>query len=405
VTSRDLLTYVNVPFCAGKCHFCDWVQQVPTADLRLTSTSPRRVRYIEALRHQILTLAPGMLGAGYVPRILYFGGGTATILTPAELRAVMEAVGELVDFAQIDEATIEGSPETITDEKLETYLEAGFNRISLGIQTLDDRRLRRLARRHDAAQAAEAVRQARRAGFRDISIDLISGLPGETLAEFEGSLRRVLELPFDHVSLYPYRPAAGTVARRQLRNQHEQVDLEEQLAAYALASELLAGYDEYAFGHFGRPISRSDMAYFGLQMDWIGFGSGASSLLGGRLRKTSKGALDGYIGDPLAVDMDLPATAPVATRHMLYEALTTPDGARADRWAERTGGTLAQALRQIPAVKLVEYLRREAGLVSDERGVRVPTDRIPAAYIKLLYLNTPREGRRRRELAALTGGS
>jgi coproporphyrinogen III oxidase-like Fe-S oxidoreductase len=405
VSQRDLLIYVHVPFCTQKCHFCDWVQDIPSSDLKLQPAHSRRRAYIAALCRQIGELGPRLAG-GYVPRILYFGGGTATSLTPDEMRAVKGTVDRCFDLSEIDEATIEGSPETIDDNKLAMYLDVGFNRISLGVQTLDDDRLRRLGRAHNSGQAARTLERARSAGFGDISVDLISGFPGETVDEFRASLERALALPFDHVSLYPYRPASGTTMRRQIgKGRMSHVDLDEQLAAYSLAADLLprAGFTEYMFGHFGSPRSRSDLAYFALQMDWIGFGSGASSLYGQRMRENEQGALDRYTAFPLSFDRDVAATEPLVTRHLLYEALTTPEGAVRERWQQRTGGSLEQALEQPPARQLIAYLDTEAGLQSDEIGVRVPVARIPSAYIKLLYLNTPTQARSRVEVRSVVG--
>jgi coproporphyrinogen III oxidase-like Fe-S oxidoreductase len=406
--SKDLLIYVNVPFCASKCHFCDWVQEIPVADLRLTSESSRRQRYIEAVRTQIATQAPALVAAGYRPRIMYWGGGTANILNEYEVGGIMDALHTHFDFSQIDEATMEGSPDNFTPERLRVLRDVGFNRVSIGVQSLDEERLRELGRTHSAAQAERSVYDAREAGFQDISIDLISGFPDETLTELDGSLKKVLTMDFDHASVYSYRPAKGTVMRHQLRRGTTgKLNLDEQLAAYELCAQTLggAGYNEYSYGHFGHPISRSDMAYFKLEMDWIGFGSGASSLYGGRCYGTDRGQLDKYIANPTGFDSDVPAFDPAVTGHSIYQALSTPEGAVASLWKARMGVELAEILEQPPVKELLRYLDGAAGLIYDANGVHVPRERIAAAYINLLFLNAPQESRERASVGNVFGGN
>ncbi len=155
---KPLLVYVNVPFCNSKCHFCDWVAEVPVADLRLRPETPARRRYMEALVAQIVAQAPMLKSRGHQPVIMYWGGGTASILTPAEMTAVLTALGEHLDLSGLGEVTIEGSPESMTLEKLTLLRSFGFNRVSLGVQSFDPARLRQIGRVHDGEQAKEAVR-------------------------------------------------------------------------------------------------------------------------------------------------------------------------------------------------------------------------------------------------------
>src|SRR5262249_46585234 len=159
-------------------------------------------------------------------------------------------------LGHLEEATIEGSPETLSPDKLRVFREVGFTRISVGLQSMETARLRRIGRAHDAETGAESVRRAKEAGFDNINIDLISGFPGETLGEFEASMRQALSLPVNHVSLYPSRPSSGTVMREQLRKGHaDKLAIEEQLNAYDLGRALLAdaGMPEYSMSYFGSP--------------------------------------------------------------------------------------------------------------------------------------------------------
>lgn len=395
---QHLIVYLNVPFCASKCHFCDWVQEIPVNDLRLTSASSRRQAYIHALQKQIAYYGPRLMDEGYRPRILYWGGGTGNILTVDETRVLMDTLHQYLHLDDIDEATIEGSPENFTLPQLRVLREVGFNRVSIGVQSLDDDRLRHLGRTHSTVQAMRSVFDAREAGFADISIDLITGFPDETLDELENSMQKVLALPIDHASVYPYRPASRTVMHRMLRHGSTgKLDLEEQLTAYARCAQLFidAGYPEYSFGHFGYPISRSDMAYFKLEMDWIGFGSGASSLFGKRCYGTTRGMLDQFIANPTVFDTDVAASDPTVTGHAFYQALSTPEGAVARLWRERTGVELDEILKQPPVEEILRYMAGAAVLRYDADGVRLPRECIADAYINLLFLNAPQESQSR----------
>jgi oxygen-independent coproporphyrinogen-3 oxidase len=395
-TPKPLLLYVHIPFCLSKCHFCDWVTEIPVADLRQRPGDPRRIAYIEALCRQIQEHGKLAQKLHLRPEILYWGGGTATILTEAEIDAVASALHEAFDTSALREATIEGSPDTLTMDKLQQLQRVGFTRISLGIQSLSDRRLRALGRTHDSAGAMAAVEQAHRSGFQDISVDLMSGMPGEEEQEFMTSLERVLTLPVNHVALYPYRAAAGTSLVRQLRVGHGgKIRLDVQQSTYKNGAARLidAGFEEYAASHFGSPPCHSDMAYFKLEMDWLGCGSGATSLLDGEFLSFKRGYLDEYLADPTAFDERVPAkTAGVAAR-LVYQALTTKEGVVRSLFEDRLKAPLADVLKS-PAVRgLLDAVRSIAALEEDSDGIRLPAQEIARAFIHLLFINAPTMGR------------
>jgi len=151
--NRKLLIYVHIPFCMSKCHFCDWVTEISVKDLRLPSTSTLRQRYLEALKTQIGYFGERLTSAGYRPTILYWGGGTASILTMAEICTIMDALRAQFDLGNLTEATIESSPETLTREKLRLFYDLGFRRISIGLQSMDDSRLRAIGHLRGARQS------------------------------------------------------------------------------------------------------------------------------------------------------------------------------------------------------------------------------------------------------------
>ncbi|GLX04050.1 coproporphyrinogen-III oxidase family protein [Microbispora sp. NBRC 16548] len=386
--ARPLLIYVHIPFCSSKCHFCDWVTEIPTAELLLRPADTPRRAYIDAICREIRERGADLTGRGYRPAIMYWGGGTASILAEHEIARIGAALHEVFDLSGgMDEATIECSPESLTPEKLAAFRDVGFRRWSSGVQSFDERRLRTLGRSHDAAQARRAVELAAEAGFDDRSIDLICGLPGESVEEAADSVRAALDLPVTHVALYPYRPAHGTVLRRQVTRGTTEILRSEQKAAYGRAAALLvdAGFPEYAMSHFGHRRCLSDLAYFQLRMDWAGFGSGATSLIGGEYLAHRRGFLSAYNRDPLHFDERYPAASPAIAARLLYQSLTTFEGASRDLWRERTGTDLDEVLALGPCRHLLGFLERVAEVRSDADGVRLRRDQIADAFIDLQF--------------------
>ncbi|MEV4353053.1 coproporphyrinogen-III oxidase family protein [Nonomuraea sp. NPDC049625] len=387
--TKPLLIYANVPFCNSKCHFCDWVVQVPVRDLRLGAQSPGRVAYLEAIKTQIRVQAPA-LREHYHPDIVYWGGGTASILGLHEIESLYGTLSAEVGLSTVREATIEGSPESLDRDKLRLLRGLGFNRISIGVQSFDDARLRRLGRAHAADQALTAVQDAHEAGFTNINIDLIVGFPGQTGQEVADSVRTALTLPINHFSIYPYRASPGTVLRKQV-HRGAQLDLNLQLQAYGIARELLegAGFPEYAMSYFGHPRCQSDEAYYQLRMDWIGFGSGANSLIGRRYLSYEKGKLAHYNANPLAFDVNAPAHSPQLTLHFLSQALTTAEGLDARLYQERTGVPLRTACSDPEVMAYLERMNERGRVIVDRNGIRLHRDDIAQIFIALTWITTP----------------
>ncbi|ETK35252.1 hypothetical protein MPTA5024_15210 [Microbispora sp. ATCC PTA-5024] len=401
-----MLVYVHIPFCSSKCHFCDWVTEIPTAELLLRPADAPRRAYIAALCREIRERGAELAGRGYRPAIMYWGGGTASILAEHEIAEIGAALHEVFDLSgALDEATIECSPESLTPAKLRAFRDVGFRRWSSGVQSFDDRRLRTLGRSHDAGQAARAVRLAAEAGFDDRSIDLICGLPGETLEEVADSVRAALDLPLTHVALYPYRPAHGTVLRRQVTRGTTEILRSEQKAAYARGASLLvdAGFPEYAMSHFGHRRCLSDLAYFQLRMDWAGFGSGATSLVGGEYLAHRRGFLTAYNRDPLHIDERYPAASPAIAARLLYQSLTTFEGASRALWLERTGVPLEEVLALGPCRHLLGFLGRVAEVRADDEGVRLRREQVADAFIDLQFAGVATSGANAPRTAALLG--
>ena len=254
---RYLNIYLSAPFCRSKCHFCDWVQQIPKEDLLRGPQDSVRQSYIEALCREIRYRADE-LGSTYVPYVMYWGGGTASSLTADETERLFSTLADSFDLATIAEATIECSPDTATPERVRHYRELGFNRLSSGVQSFDPARLRSLGRRHTAEQSARIVEMAHDAGFDDVSIDIMCGFPDETADELVRTIDSTTALGLTHVSFYPFRPQAGTVMRRQIDRGSSKLFLGRQIAAYESGAARLreAGYEDYAMTTSGAPRCR-----------------------------------------------------------------------------------------------------------------------------------------------------
>nr|ACS83774.1 coproporphyrinogen III oxidase [Nonomuraea sp. WU8817] len=372
-TDRPLLLYVNIPFCNSKCHFCDWVVDVPVSDLRLAPAAPRRVDYLAALCTQIRTHAPALRAAGYRGEVMYWGGGTATVLTAAEIEQVHACLAAEFDLTALAEATIEGSPESVDPAKLRLLRDLGFDRVSLGVQSFDETRLRRIGRAHSAGQAVRSVEDAHAAGFDNINIDLIVGFPDQSLAEVEQTVRRALDLPVNHFSVYSYRATEGTVMRRQIERSGTAIELEHQLQSYRLAGEMLAaaGHPEYAVSYFGAPRCLADEAYYRLSMDWIGFGTGANSLINQRYLLNGRGRMRDFTSRPGEFEVDLPAGVPSLTVQWLPRALGTAEGIDAATFQRRTGTSLRAACEEPELNAFLTRVNEFGRLVVDRDGIRL----------------------------------
>ncbi|MDQ1720347.1 MAG: hypothetical protein QOI26_81 [Pseudonocardiales bacterium] len=387
-----LLLYVNTPFCNSKCHFCDWVVKVPIGDLRLGPESEGRRNHLDALQTQIAAQAPA-LTERYRPELMYWGGGTASILSCEEIETLYRAMAEAFPMGDIVEATIESSPESLTLDKLALLRGLGFNRISIGVQSFDDDRLRMIGRAHSAELAESSIELARQAGFDNINIDLIVGFADQDLAEVEQMMRHAVTLPINHYSIYAYRASEGTVLRRRLDRANARTDLRKQLEAYRLASAILAenGFPEYTFAYFGNPICKADLAYYQMKLDWIGFGSGAFSVVGGRMKGFSAGKLHSYIANPTKFDYDLPLSEESQAGSLLGFALTTPEGVDAAVFQERTGTSLWTALEYPEVKEYLDQLCQYGRLITDEAGIRFAREDIAKVFISMNWHEQPPE--------------
>lgn len=217
---------------------------------------------------------------------VFFGGGTPSYLPAESIASLSERLREAMNISVGAEMTLEANPDDVNDEKSDAWLEAGFNRISIGIQSFETQILHALSRRHDSDQAKLAIATARSAGFANISIDLMFGLPNQSLTVWEDSLNRAIEIETDHLSLYGLQIEPGTPLERDVELGNVPTP-DDDLAAdmYEMAMDALddAGFEHYEISNWAKPgyRSRHNLAYW-LNQPYLGVGPGAHSSMMGR---------------------------------------------------------------------------------------------------------------------------
>ena len=286
-SKKPLGIYVHVPFCRSKCHYCDFYS-VTDMD------TPLHNGYLDAVCDHIRETGPQ--APNYRVDTIYFGGGTPSFFGAEGMAAILSIIRRSFDVAGNAEITFEANPDSITPKLLRRLRGEGFNRVSLGVQCADDRILEVIGRPHDYAQAVDAVKMIRRAGFKNLSLDLIYGLPGQDLAHWQQTLSKVLELNPEHISCYGLKIEEGTTLHRY-RHQMEFADDDMQADMYLATVECLRskGYRQYEISNFckrGRE-SRHNMKYW-TGGEYLGFGPAASSDFAGQ-RFTIIRDLHGYI--------------------------------------------------------------------------------------------------------------
>jgi oxygen-independent coproporphyrinogen-3 oxidase len=272
---QPLSLYIHIPFCSLKCSYCDFNSYAGQEEL---------VRpYVDALVAEMGLWSRFSRGRQIIT--VFFGGGTPSLLPIDELERIIAGVHEQFAVEPEAEVTLEANPGTVDLEYLRRLLALGVNRLSLGVQSFHDDELAVLDRIHSVAEAEEAYRWAREAGFQRINLDLIYGLPRQTMERWQASLERAIELGPDHMSLYALTVEEGT--RLAYDIDHGRVpepDGDVQAAMYEWAGERMAsaGYRQYEISNWARPGQecRHNLVYW-RDGDWLGLGAGAHSHLGG----------------------------------------------------------------------------------------------------------------------------
>ena len=271
--------YVHVPFCAAICNYCNFNRGLFDAGLK--------ARYLEAVIAEIRLRARGTPAD-----TVFFGGGTPSLLEPAEIGRIIAACREGFDLSADAEITLEANPEGVTAESLAGFRAAGVNRLSFGVQSFRDDELARLTRLHSASRALDAVKDARAAGFDNLSLDLMMWLPQQTVAQWLESVDALVAIGPEHASLYmlevyPNAPLREAMARGQWSVAPDDDVAEMYLQSMARLDS--AGYEQYEISNVAKPgrRSRHNLKYW-TDGEWLGFGPGAHSTVDGmRTRNVS----------------------------------------------------------------------------------------------------------------------
>ena len=262
--------YVHIPFCRSKCRYCDFYS-LPEARQRLMD------EYLQAICTHIKET--GSLAPGYRVDTVYFGGGTPTLFGGDNLSSILNTIRKHFDVDASAEITFEANPDSVNPKLLRRLRAEGFNRVSLGIQSDDDAILRTIGRPHTYRQAQRAVEEIRRAGFKNLSVDLMYGLPGQTLDGWKQTVANVMELQPEHISCYGLKLEEGTPLYEQ-QDQYDLPDDDLQADMYLAAVEQLGekGFRQYEISNFAKRgmASKHNLKYWN-GGEYLGFGPDASS--------------------------------------------------------------------------------------------------------------------------------
>lgn len=265
--------YIHIPFCRRKCYYCDFYKTVNT------SLKPK---FIGALKTEIVQRKSYLENEPV--ETIYFGGGTPSVLSNNEIAEILKTLHDNFVIAHTLEITFEANPDDLSKEYLHEIYQAGVNRLSIGIQSFNDDILKKMNRRHDAVQAVEAVENAAKTGFNDISVDLIYGLPGLTINQWKSDLKKVFELPVQHLSAYHLTYHEGTafytwLKKGTLRELSEAESVSQFQALIEMAKE--KGFEQYEISNFAkdRKYSKHNSAYW-LGVKYLGLGPSAHSFNG-----------------------------------------------------------------------------------------------------------------------------
>ncbi len=299
---KTLELYVHIPFCAQKCSYCDF--------LSMPAESTVKKAYVRKLKEEIAFWASKLADRQVIS--VFFGGGTPSILPPGEITSLISCIKEGFSLAENVEISIECNPGTLDARKLSAYRAAGINRLSLGLQSAEDKELRLLGRIHTFGDFLESFDGARKAGFHNINVDLMSALPGQTPVSWQQTLKKVTALKPEHISAYSLIIEEGTPFHKiygyddETRQKGEKPlflpSEEEEREMYQFTGAYLGekGYEHYEISNYAKQgkVCRHNIGYW-KRTEYLGLGLGASSLID-NCRFSNETNLTLYLKEPFA---------------------------------------------------------------------------------------------------------
>ena len=280
---RSLELYIHIPFCVKKCRYCDF--------LSAPATPEARQEYVMGLCQKIRSYYD--LAGMYHVSSIFIGGGTPSILETQQMRSIFDAIRATFPIDSDAEITVEVNPGTVDKLKLMAYRNVGINRLSIGLQSTDDQELKMLGRIHTYKDFLDTYTLAREVGFQNINVDLMSGIPFQTLGGWEDTLKKVAELGPEHISAYsliieegtPFYEKYGEGERAEARRRRELPDEDTERMMYQFTKNILwsYGYHRYEISNYAKEGDecRHNLGYWN-RTEYLGIGTGAASLIGSR---------------------------------------------------------------------------------------------------------------------------
>ena len=378
---KELELYLHIPFCVRKCRYCDFLSFAKDKEVQDA--------YVQALCEEIKGWD------GFVNRpisTIFIGGGTPTILPARKISRILETIQEKRDqgFPAPEEITIECNPGTVDEADLQTFLSSGINRISFGLQSADNRELKMLGRIHSWEEFLESYRLARKAGFENINVDLMSALPGQTPAGWRSTLEKVLALQPEHISAYSLIIEEGTPfyqiygeadrCRREDEPQSLLPSEEEEREMYEDTGRILAahGYHRYEISNYakGGKECRHNCGYW-TGIEYKGFGLGASSLLQKRRYRNTE-SLESYLDGAWQPEMVEALTRENEMEETVILGLRMMEGVSGEKFYQKYGKHLTdiyeETIRKYVKMGLME---------ADKQGIRLTESGISVSNVIL----------------------
>ncbi|HEL0564436.1 radical SAM family heme chaperone HemW [Streptococcus equi subsp. zooepidemicus] len=358
MSKKPTSAYVHIPFCTQICYYCDFSKV-------FIKNQPVDA-YLEALIKEFESYQISSL------KTLYIGGGTPTAITAKQLDYLLSHLQQHLQLDQLEEFTIEANPGDLTEDKIAVLRQSAVNRISLGVQTFNDKQLKQIGRSHTEAQIYATIASLKEAGFQNMSIDLIYALPGQTIQQVKENVAKALALDIPHLSLYSLILEHHTVFMNKMRRGKLQLpteDLEAEMFEYIISEMEASGFEHYEISNFTKPgfESRHNLMYWNND-EYFGCGAGASGYLDG-IRYRNRVPIQHYL--KAVADGNARLSEEVLTKEEMMEeelflGLRKKSGVSVSRFQEKFG--LSFESRYGPVVR---ELQAQGLLVKDKDFVRM----------------------------------
>ena len=356
--AKPTSAYVHIPFCTQICYYCDFSKV-------FIKNQPVDA-YLEHLIQETRSYEIGKL------RTLYIGGGTPTALSAQQLAYLLTELPKVMDLSEVEEFTIEANPGDLDPDKIVVLKESQVNRVSLGVQTFDNKMLKKIGRSHQEQDIYDNIRHLKQAGFDNISIDLIYALPGQTMDQVKENVAKAIDLDIPHMSLYSLILENHTVFMNRMRRGKlplPKEELEAEMFEYIIEELEKAGFEHYEISNFSKPgfESRHNLVYWD-NAEYYGLGAGASGYVDG-IRYKNHGPIRHYLE---AVEA---GKARITEEHLtleekmeeeLFLGLRKKTGVSKARFEEKFGVSFDQRYGQV-----VANLTEQGLLVPDDEQVRM----------------------------------